>query len=73
LPLFYDSILFISPPKILPGFVITNKKIDLHMGIKVQQKQQTITPFGKISFINDEFTPGRAIEFKSKWKVFVFM
>ncbi|MDR2764431.1 MAG: hypothetical protein LBB90_05310 [Tannerella sp.] len=26
------------------------------MGIKVQQKQQTITPFGGISFVNDEFT-----------------
>jgi hypothetical protein len=25
------------------------------MGIKVQQKFQTITPFGGISFINDEF------------------
>jgi hypothetical protein len=25
------------------------------MGIKVQQKFQTITPFGGISFVNDEF------------------
>jgi hypothetical protein len=26
------------------------------MGVKVQQKKQTITPFGGISFLNDEFT-----------------
>jgi hypothetical protein len=32
------------------------KKTDFHMGIKVQQKSQTITPFGGISFINDEFS-----------------
>ena len=26
------------------------------MAIKVQQKSQTVTPFGGISFVNDEFT-----------------
>ena len=26
------------------------------MGIKVEQKYQTITPFGGISFVNEEFT-----------------
>jgi hypothetical protein len=26
------------------------------MDAKVQQKQQTITPFGEISFVNDKFT-----------------
>jgi hypothetical protein len=32
------------------------KKQTLHMGVKVQQKQQTVIPFGEISFVNDKFT-----------------
>jgi hypothetical protein len=42
--------------KISPIFVIAKTQKDLHMGIKVQQKHQSVTPFGGISFINDEFT-----------------
>jgi hypothetical protein len=42
--------------KISPIFVISKNKKDLHMGTKVEQKRQRVTPFGGIFFVNDEFT-----------------
>ncbi|MDR2809592.1 MAG: hypothetical protein LBB84_03420, partial [Tannerellaceae bacterium] len=36
--------------------VMRKHKTDLHTDAKIQRKIQTITPFGGISFVNDEFT-----------------